>query len=163
MKIYWIIFCSLLMLTTLVACEKQGEIDKVKPVIDVSIPEAFPVSCDTLYFGEPFDLRLLFTDNKELGSYSIDIHNNFNHHAHSTEVTTCTLDPVKEPVNPYVFIGDYSIPTGQTNYKSNQSILIPAGNDKGAFDEGEYHFFIRLPDKEGWSAQKGFSIKMLHR
>ena len=33
----------------------------------------------------------------------------------------------------------------------------------GLYDEGDYHFFISLTDKEGWSAQKGLSVKMLHR
>lgn len=68
------------------ACTKD-DIDKEKPVIDLTIQDAFPVNCDTLYFGESFTMRMRFTDNAELGSYSIDIHNNFDHHSHSTEVT----------------------------------------------------------------------------
>ena len=31
------------------------------------------------------------------------------------------------------------------------------------FDEGDYHFTIRLTDKEGWSIQKGLSIKMFYQ
>jgi hypothetical protein len=105
----------------------------------------------------------LFTDNAELGSYSIDIHNNFDHHSHSTEVTECSLDPIKDPVNPFLFIEDYNIPAGQSDYQTNMSISIPSSNGNGVYDEGDYHFFISLTDKEGWSAQKGLSIKMLHR
>ncbi|HDP55202.1 MAG TPA: DUF4625 domain-containing protein, partial [Bacteroidetes bacterium] len=134
-----------------------------KPVIDLSIQDAFPVNCDTLYFGESFELKVLFTDNVELGSYSIDIHHNFDHHSHSTEVIECSLDPIKDPINPFLFIEDYNIPAGQTHYQTNTSISIPARNENGAYDEGDYHFFISLTDKEGWSAQKGLSIKMLHR
>lgn len=145
------------------ACEKNEDIDNQKPEIDLSIQDAFPVSCDTLYFGETFIFKVKFTDNVQLGSYSIDIHNNFNHHAHSTEVTECHLDPIKEPVNPYILIQDYDIPSGQQEYETNLSFTIPAGNAIGLFDDGDYHFFISLTDKEGWSAQKGLSIKMLHR
>jgi hypothetical protein len=29
------------------------------------------------------------------------------------------------------------------------------------FDPGDYHFFISLTDREGWSAQKGLNIKVL--
>lgn len=145
------------------SCKKEDEIDNVKPVIDLSIQDAFPVNCDTLYFGESFELKVLFTDNVELGSYSIDIHNNFDHHSHSTEVTECSLDPIKDPINPFLFIEDYNIPAGQSDYQTNMSITIPSGNEIGAYDEGDYHFFISLTDKEGWSAQKGLSIKMLHR
>ncbi|MEZ4906346.1 MAG: DUF4625 domain-containing protein [Saprospiraceae bacterium] len=136
-------------------------IDTEKPVIDLSIDNAFPLNCDTIYFGEPFTLKMLFTDNAELGSFSIDIHNNFDHHSHSTEVEECSLDDIKTPVNPLTFINDYEIPSGTTEYETDLSITIPSGN--GQYDEGDYHFFISLTDKEGWSAQKGLSIKMLYR
>ena len=145
------------------SCEKDEDIDNQKPEIDLSIPDAFPVSCDTLYFGETFILKVKFTDNVQLGSYSIDIHNNFDHHSHSTEVTECSLDPIKEPVNPFTLIQDYDIPSGQQVYETNLSITIPSSNSNGSFDEGDYHFFISLTDKSGWSAQKGLSIKILHR
>ena len=145
------------------ACEKDEEIDTEKPNIDFTIQDAFPVNCDTVYFGETFELKVLFTDNVELGSYSIGIHNNFDHHSHSTEVTECNLDPIKDPVNPFVFIEDYDIPKGQTEYETNLSISIPSGNENGDYDEGDYHFFLSLTDTEEWSTQKGLSIKMLHQ
>ncbi len=144
------------------SCENE-EIDKEKPTIDLSIQDAFPLNCDTIYFGETFVLQVLFSDNVELGSFSIDIHNNFNHHSHSTEVTECELNPVKTPVNPFATIEDFDIPTGEMDYQTNLSISIPSGNESGSYDDGDYHFFISLTDKEGWSAQKGLSIKMYHR
>jgi hypothetical protein len=147
----------------LLSCEKTEDIDKEKPVINLDFADAFPVNCDTLYFGEPFILKALFTDNKELGSFSIDIHNNFDHHSHSTEVTECSLAPGKSPVNPFTSINDNNITGGLKEYKTNLYISIPVGNDNGDFDDGDYHFFISLTDKEGWSAQKGLSIKILHR
>jgi hypothetical protein len=148
------------------SCEKQNEIDKEKPLIDLTIPDVFPFNCDTLYFGESFELKVLFTDNEELGStgaFSIDIHNNFNHHSHSTEVTECSLTPEKEPVNPFLFIESFDIPSGLSEFETNLEISIPSGDINGDYDEGDYHFFISLTDKGGWSAQKGLSIKMLHR
>jgi len=149
----------------LISCEK--EVDKVKPTIDLSIPGAFPVNCDTLYFGESFELKVLFMDNVELGStraFSIDIHNNFNLHAHSTEVTECNLDPKKdlEGLNSFGYTKAFNIPEGVMEHETNLSIAIPTGNAKGNFEPGDYHFFISLTDKEGWSAQKGLSIKMLY-
>ena len=162
MKILRLIIFPVLLLAFFSSCEKEA-IDKEKPTIDLSIQDAFPVNCDTIFFGESFDLKVLFTDNFELGSYSIDIHNNFDHHSHSTEVTECNLSPEKEPVNPFLFIDDFDIPTNLEEYETNLSISIPSGNDNGEYDEGDYHFFISLTDKEGWSAQKGLSIKMLNR
>jgi hypothetical protein len=166
MKTYITIIIPFFLLALFSSCEKEDEIDKVKPVIDLSIQDAFPVNCDTLYFGESFVFKALFSDNAELGStsaFSIDIHNNFDHHSHSTEVIECKLDPKKNPVNPFLFIEDFDIPEGVKEYETNLSISIPSGNENGDYDEGDYHFFISLTDKEGWSAQKGLSIKILHR
>lgn len=163
MKIFKIVVIPVVLLFLFNSCKKEQEIDKQKPEIDLSFSDAFPVNCDTLYFGESFNFRVLFSDNIELGSYSIDIHNNFDHHSHSTEVTECDLDPIKESINPFTFIQDYSIPTRSKEYETNLSISISSGNSDGSFDEGDYHFFISLTDKEGWSAQKGLSIKILNR
>ncbi len=165
MKILKLVSIIIVLSLFLGSCEKD-EVDKVKPSIDLSLQDAFPVNCDTLYFGETFKFKALFSDNAELGSvtaYSIDIHNNFDHHSHSTEVTECNLNPKKEPVNPFLFIENYDIPAGLSKYETNLSISIPSGDKNGDYDEGDYHFFISLTDKEGWSAQKGLSVKILYR
>lgn len=154
---------SLLMVSLFISCEEDNNIDVEKPAIDISLADAFPKSCDTLYFGESFDFKALFTDNVELGSFSIGIHHNFDHHSHSTEVTDCTVDPIKDPINPITYIEDFYIPEGLMEYETDLTISIPYGNNNGTFDEGDYHFFISLTDNEGWSTPKGLSIKMLHR
>ena len=156
------LFLLIVSFTVFLSCEEDSK-DDVKPTIDLSVSGAFPVNCDTIYFGETFTLKILFTDNVELGSFSIDIHHNFDHHSHSTEVTECNSDPDKEPVNPYVFIQDYDIPQGLTEYETNIEINIPSTENSILLDEGDYHFYISLTDKQGWSEQKGLSIKMLHR
>ncbi len=140
------------------AC-KPSEIDDERPVIDSTGLEAFPNNCDTIYIGETFLFNTLFTDNAELGSYSIDIHNNFDHHSHSTEVSACELSPKKLPLHPYVFIHEYEIQAGQQSYHPLLEITVP---DNG-YDEGDYHFFISLTDREGWRTEKGISVKMLRR
>jgi hypothetical protein len=163
MENFKFIFILMLFSGLFISCEDKTEIDKEKPEIDLSYSKAFPLNCDTLYFGESFNLNMLFTDNAELGSYSASIHHNFDHHSHSTEVTDCELSPKKDPVNPLTFIDDFSIPEGLSEYETDVSVAIPSGDSEGQFDEGDYHFFISLTDKEGWSAQKGLSIKMLYR
>jgi hypothetical protein len=151
------------MVTFLVTSCVKTEIDDEKPVIDLSITGAFPLNCDTLYFGEDFTLTLRAIDNVELGSMSIDLHHNFDHHNHSTEITECTFDPIKTPVNPFLLTSDITIPSGKTDYTINQVINISSGNLVGEFDEGDYHFFISLTDKSGWSTQKGLSVKIMKR
>ena len=138
-----------------------GEIDDQKPVIDLSVEEAFPVNCDTIVLGQSFTFRMKFSDNAELGSYSIEIHHNFDHHAHSTEVEQCPLDPVKEPVFPLYYLQDFTIPEGTGEFLATQEILLPLAGSDGDYDTGDYHFFVRLTDREGWSAQKGLSVKLI--
>ena len=152
----------LIVLLGFTAC-KEEEPDTEKPVISLGFTGASPQNCDTLYLGDTLKLRMLFTDNAELGSFSFDIHPNFDHHAHSTEVTSCTMDPDKTPVNPLVMIRSFSIPAGQTSYTTDISVVLPGENSNGLYDTGDYHFFLSLTDKEGWSAQKGLSIKVLRR
>lgn len=144
-------------------CSDDTEIDSEKPTIDIGFAEAFPTNCDTLYFGETFVVRMKLADNVELGAYSIDIHDNFDHHSHSTEGEACNPDPDKDPVNPYVFINDYKIPEGLAQYETTLSIAVPEGDGTALFDEGDYHFMIQLTDEEGWSVKKRLSIKMLYR
>jgi hypothetical protein len=151
----------LIIIHLLSACSRE-KVDMIKPEIDFQFDGAGPLQCDTLYFGESFRFRMNFSDNLELGSYTLDIHQNFDHHSHSTEIGTCPFDPVKQPVNPWVYIQDYPIAAGLQLYQTNLEIPIPAGDGEVPYDEGDYHLVIRVTDKSGWSAFKGLSIKILH-
>ncbi len=157
-KLFLLVFTVVFM-----ACSDDNVTDDIKPEIDSTVSFAFPAHCDTLYFGEDFNFRALFSDNIELGSYSISMHHNFDHHSHSTEVAECEMDPKKEPINPFKYIQDYEIPDNKATYEVDQLVTIPSGDENGDFDDGDYHFFISLTDKQGWSTQKGLSIKILHR
>lgn len=139
------------------ACSKDDDsVDTEYPTIDLSVAHAFPVQCSQIKRGEKITFRALFNDNAELGSYSLDIHHNFDHHNHSTEVNECSSDPMKNPVNPMLYINSVTIPNGLKSYQAAQEILIPQD-----IDPGDYHFLIRLTDKEGWQTIKGISIKIL--
>ncbi len=154
--------CRLQLIITLVICSAvllsclKEERDDELPEIIMSGAGHFPKNCDTLYLGESFTFRARFTDNVELGSYSIDIHHNFDHHSHSTEMSDCPLDPKKTPVNPFLFIEQYDIPEGKKEHDVNQVISIPAD-----VDYGDYHLMVCLTDKTGWQAIKGLIIKIL--
>lgn len=156
-------FILLIIVSIFIPACSEDDIDTEKPSIDLTITDAFPTSCDTIYFDEPFTVKILLKDNVELGSYNIDIHNNFDQHTHSTEFETCTLDVVKTAVNPYIFIQDYTIPTASAEYTTDIPLTLPASNGTGLYDEGDYHFQITVVDKEGWSTLKGFNVKVLHR
>ncbi len=139
------------------SCSKT-ETDQEYPEIIMNQLGAFPVNCDTLFIGETFSFSALFTDNAALGSYSIEIHNNFDHHTHSTDIDACVFDPDKIPVNPFLTIQEFAIPVDLKQFDAKAEIAIPAG-----VDSGDYHFMIRLTDMEGWQSIKGISVKLLER
>ncbi len=149
--IYFSIATMILFLTN---CT-QEEIDTEYPNFDENYALAYPQNCDTIQRGETFTLRARFTDNVALGGFSIDLHNNFDHHTHSTEGETCEQDNAKLPVNPFVYIYESDIPEGSSTYNAEIQITIPAD-----VDTGDYHLMIRLADAEGWQTLKGLSVKI---
>ncbi|WKN31169.1 DUF4625 domain-containing protein [Porifericola rhodea] len=139
----------------LFSCEEREDIDTEYPTIDISYSDAFPRQCSSIKKGSSITFKALFRDNVQLGSYSIDIHHNFDHHSHSTEVNDCDMDAKKEANNPFLFIKNYDIPEGQQEFVAEQEIEIPAD-----IESGDYHFMILLTDEEGWQTIKGLSIKI---
>lgn len=136
-------------------CSDDESIDTTYPVISVDFTEAFPKQCSGINKGEMFTFKARFTDNAGLGSFSLDVHHNFDHHTHSTEVNDCDMDPVKVFVKPFLMIKNYSIPDGLREYEADVDIEVP-----GDVDSGDYHLMILLTDKAGWQSIKGLSIKI---
>lgn len=148
---------SAMLLCALCACssDDDDEKDMTQPEI-VAADTASPLECDTYHKGGKIPFRYLFKDNQELGSYNIEIHNNFDHHTHSTSAVECSLDAVKETQKPWVFNRDFSIPEGQKSYDASMEIDVPAD-----IDAGDYHFMVRLTDKAGWQQIKSVAIKIV--
>ncbi|WP_293667675.1 DUF4625 domain-containing protein [uncultured Parabacteroides sp.] len=149
---------SVLMSLTLVACSKdKDDKDLEKPVIEAG-SETLPQSCQVYTKGEEIPFRCIFTDNEGLGNYNIEIHNNFEHHSHSTDAGDCALDAKKDPVNPWVYNKDFTIPGSPLRYDAQVDIPIPAD-----IDPGDYHFMVRVTDKAGWQELRAVSIKILEK
>lgn len=157
MKRITYIITVLLSLILMEGCD-DIEKDEEGPIIDISANDASPQNCGNVYRGESFTYKVRFIDNIELGSYSIEMHNNFDHHTHSTSVVECDLDPIKTAINPLLFIKEFQIPAGQRDYIATGSIDIPA-----SVDRGDYHFMIRLTDKSGWQNFIGISLKIIDK
>jgi hypothetical protein len=150
---------SLLLLSLLMAavagCTKE-EKDDIYPEIKMDCCGGYPVNCDEIKRGTTFTFIAEFSDNEELGAFSLDIHHNFDHHTHSTDPMPCEFEPVKSPVNPFRLISEYDIPVGSENYSASVDIFIPADADTG-----DYHMMVRLTDKAGWQTIKGISFKVI--
>lgn len=145
------------LLLFLAGCDEIVKDEEV-PQIDMTGANDFPQNCAKVYRGEAFVFSATLTDNTELGSYSIEMHHNFDHHTHSTSGTSCEMEEVKSPVNPFVFIEEYEIPSGLKSYAVQNQIMIPAN-----VDAGDYHITVRLTDKSGWQTFKGIAVKVTDR
>ncbi|MBQ9254586.1 MAG: DUF4625 domain-containing protein [Bacteroidales bacterium] len=135
--------------------KEEDNKDMQKPVIYTD-ELCVPMDCQSFTVGETIHFSYIFKDNKELGSYNIEIHNNFNHHTHSTSSVECEKEETKQPVKAWVYNKDFSIPTGLKEYSAKIDIPIPQDIDKG-----EYHFMIRLTDRSGWQELKSVAIRIL--
>lgn len=130
--------------------------DLIYPEISSEGISAIPNDCNEYLRGETIHFNYLFTDDTELGKFNIEVHNNFDHHTHSTSATDCPMDANKAPVKPWVYNKDFDIPAGQRKYNATVDIPIPAD-----IDPGDYHFMIRLTDKAGWQQLKSVAIKIV--
>lgn len=151
----------LLAITTILLLGNCGNddgnnIDKTKPVLDIS-QSAFQ-NCSEVKKGIPFTFSATVSDNEALGSYSFDIHNNFDHHSHTTEagVTECNLGTKKEAVNPFKLVKTVSITDKPKSYTISHEFVIPT-----EYDSGDYHFMVKVVDKAGWTTLKGLSFKVV--
>lgn len=129
--------------------------DMQHPVITEQGVTANPIDCQVYHRGEVIPFSYRFTDDTELGAYNIEIHNNFDHHTHSTSSAECEMDAQKSPVSPWVYNRDFTISSGQRQYDAKVDITIPAD-----IDTGDYHFMVRLTDKAGWQQLKAVAIKI---
>lgn len=154
MKKFIPVIFVILSVASFFSCGKE-EKDDVYPEIEMDCCGGFPLNCDTIERGTTFTFVARFTDNEELGAFSLDVHHNFDHHTHSTDPLPCEFGPVKDPLNPFRLIKEYQIPSGLTSHLAEVEISIPADADPG-----DYHMMVRLTDKTGWQTLKGISFKV---
>ena len=147
-----------MLLCALSACGSSDDVDTKdmsKPVINTKDIVAVPTDCEVYKRGDVIPFNSLFTDDTELGSYNIEIHQNFDHHTHSTSSVECQMDEKKDPVKPWTYNQDFSIPSGQKSFTARHDIAIPAD-----IDSGDYHFMVRLTDRAGWQELHAVAIKI---
>ena len=151
------IIYSIMLLCALCACSSDDDEQKdmQQPVISDQGITANPIDCQQYHRGDMIPFHYVMTDNEELGNYNIEIHNNFDHHTHSTTSVECPIDAQKQPQSPWVYNSDHTIPAGQRQYDARVDITIPAD-----IDPGDYHFMVRLTDRAGWQQLHAVAIKI---
>lgn len=147
-----------LVILLLASCSSDDDTDKdeQKPTITINYDDGFPKACTELVKGQTYVFRAKVTDNKALASYSLDIHNNFDHHTHDDQGAVCDLDPEKQAINPLIFMENFPIENSPTSYEIKIDITIP--ND---IDTGDYHCQYSVIDETGWHSKTSIDIKII--
>ena len=146
---------SIMLLCALCACSSNDD-DMEKPVISDQGITANPIDCQQYHSGDVIPFHYMMSDDQELGNFNIEVHNNFDHHTHSTSIIECPMDEKKEPVKAWVYNKDFEIPAGLQKYEARVDIQIPSD-----IDTGDYHFSIRLTDHAGWQQIHAVTIKIV--
>jgi len=155
---------------SIVSCGSDGDDKDMTPpaITDKGIDVPSPINCEVYHPGDVLAVRYMLTDDVELGSYNIEVHDNFDHHTHSTEGdhdhegTECEdtgdhhHDGSEEAEGTvWKYNESFKTPAGATTYAIHQDITVP----KDA-RHGDYHFMIKVTDRAGWSSLKALSIKV---
>lgn len=147
------------------ACENKSK-DVTPPVIDDA--SFLPADCDIYYLGDTIKVYFVCSDNTELGNYNIEIHNNFDHHTHSTSASDCgnegehhdeeytEHDHEHTPAEgAWVYNQDFPIARGLKGDTVDVNIPVPV-----EATDGDYHFMLRLTDRAGWQTIKAVAIHL---
>ncbi|WP_233783228.1 DUF4625 domain-containing protein [Flavivirga eckloniae] len=158
MKLKTTYYLLLLVMLPTVSCSSGDSIDKdeQKPTITINYAEGFPQACAELTKGQTYIFRAKVADNKALASYSLDIHNNFDHHTHDDQGIDCNLESTKQAINPLIFMENFSIENNPTSYEIKITLAIPDD-----VDPGDYHCQYSVTDQTGWHSRTSVDIKIV--
>lgn len=145
-KYFFLPVLSIIVLGLAIASCSKDETDTTKPVISVAEPE----DGDTLVPGHDVHFEADFSDDIELKSYKIDIHNNFDGHSHKTMLADST---------PWLYQKSWDFEAGKKQSHIHQhDIVVPDSIDGKPLARGNYHFMIYLTDAAGNESWKAINI-----
>lgn len=127
------------------ACSKTDNADTTKPVINL----LEPAQDDTLRIGEEVHLEMNLSDDVMLGSYKIEIHNNFNDHTHGSKAIAET--------SPFSFNRSWSLEGKRNATIHHHEIVIPENAQ-----EGKYHLMVYCTDDAGNEAYVARNVVLSH-
>ncbi|WP_423127892.1 DUF4625 domain-containing protein [Gaoshiqia sp. Z1-71] len=119
----------------------DDDLDSTPPSILVSAP----VDDEIVYIGGDIHFECEFSDDIELHSYKIEIHNNFDEHNHNK---SASIEEDEE--KPFSYTKTWTFEQGQKNsHVHHHEISIPETIDGLPVAHGAYHFGIYCTDAAG--------------
>lgn len=155
MKIRLVYLFSLSVTLVLTACSDDDDIivDTQAPVIEINNP----TEGQAISPGSVIHFDADFTDNVELSSYKIDVHNAFDGHSHQTRTMAVSSGDDSQD-NPWNYNEVFSIESGQDNFHAHEHISIPTEINGQPVSQGHYHFGVFLTDAAGNESQAFLEI-----
>ncbi|MBR6110665.1 MAG: DUF4625 domain-containing protein [Paludibacteraceae bacterium] len=139
---------SAIMCVSFSACDEE-DADTTKPVITLDEPE----DGDSLRIGESVHFECDFSDDEALGSYLIEIHNNFDGHGHKISSSQTR----GEDTEAFYFKKSYDISNLRNTHVHHHDIVIPENATPGA-----YHLIVYCTDAAGNQAMVARDIILSH-
>lgn len=131
------------------SCEKDK--DTVKPVIELNEP----AEGDTLWVGEEVHFEAEFTDDVELKSYKVDIHNDFDGHGHKSSLSD---------TEPWLYTCSWNFDPGLKNsHVHMHEIVVPAEVNGKPIATGPYHVMVYCTDAAGNESWTVVKVYIEHR
>ncbi len=137
------LFLSIIALSySSISCDDQEDQDTTSPVISLTAP----AEGDSLYIGHDIHFDVEFSDNTELASYKVNIHNNFDDHGHSDTYMKAT----HADETPFSFEKSWTFEAQKRNeHVHHHEIVIPETINGKPVADGKYHFIVYCVDRAG--------------
>ncbi len=160
-KIKYISALSVISLFVLGSCSSDSSVDTEKPVIILNAPEEGA----KLAAGSDIHFDMEVSDNVALGSYNIDIHDDFDGHNHGTESTSVlknvvqNIDESQENATRVSFVYNHTWTdiVGKRNDHVHHHEIVIAKDAK----RGKYHFVVKVLDKAGNQSMEFRTIEIV--
>lgn len=142
-KLIYLFSLSAALFITSCSGDDDAVVDTQAPAIDIVEPH----NEEEIAPGGEVHFDALFTDNVELASYKIEIHNDFDDHTHSV------LKQEDHQDNPWSYSEVFTIQPGQTSFDAHHVIPVPTELHGEPISEGRYHFGVYVTDTAGNESQ----------
>ena len=148
MRVTFLTTAVLLMSLTFASCDKEQG-DTTKPTILLE----GPAEGGTLKVGHHVHFEMELTDDVALGSYKVEIHNNFDGHSHSKATKA------HDHKEPFAYNKEWNDIAGKRNaHIHHHEIEIPSD-----VALGNYHFIVYCSDAAGNETQVARNIKIAEK
>lgn len=143
-KFYILSLLALAFSFVFTACDND-DADTTRPIIELDEPE----DGDELLIGAGIHFECDFSDDVMLGSYMIEIHNNFDGHSHKA--------PSRATDEPFFFKQSYDLSGLRNAHVHHHEVVIPENATPG-----NYHLVVYCTDAAGNQSLVAREIVLSH-